>query len=104
MFHFPPFIANMLGDIKKESEEKFYGFNDNYYVFGGLAPYHYAHFHKHFKSIFKNLRIHDLRHSYASYLNNKGIDIYLVKEFAMMILNRLQTLTVIYMLSVNIKQ
>lgn len=29
---------------------------------------------------FQELRIHDLRHSYGSYLINKGVDIYLVKE------------------------
>lgn len=77
---FPSFIAEMLKQIKKESEEKFYGFNESFYVFGGMLPYHYAHYHKHFKKVFPNLRIHDLRHSYASYLINKGIDIYLIKE------------------------
>ncbi|MEF2966848.1 tyrosine-type recombinase/integrase [Paenibacillus sp. M1] len=77
---FPGFIGEMLEDIKKESAEKIYGFNDNMFVFGGVAPYHYSHFHKHFKRVFPELRIHDLRHSYASYLINKGVDIYLVKE------------------------
>lgn len=77
---FPPFIKEMLKQIKKESETCLFGFHDGLYVFGGLAPYHYSHFHKKFKEVFPSLRIHDLRHSYASYLINKGVDIYLVKE------------------------
>lgn len=77
---FPVFITEMLKRIKKESAENIYGFNDDILVFGGMAPYHYSHFHKHFKLVFPELRIHDLRHSYASYLINKGVDIYLVKE------------------------
>jgi len=77
---FPKFIRDMLEKIKKESAEKIYGFNEKMYVFGGLAPYHYSHYHKKFKRVFPELRIHDLRHSYAAYLINKGVDIYLVKE------------------------
>ncbi|WP_349774141.1 tyrosine-type recombinase/integrase [Sporosarcina aquimarina] len=49
-------------------------------MFGGPTPYHYSHYHKKFKAVFTDLRIHDLRHSYASYLINKSVDIYLVKE------------------------
>lgn len=77
---FPPFIGEMLSEIKKESAEKLYGFNDTMFVFGGASPYHYSHYHKWFKRIFPKLRIHDLRHSYAAHLINNGIDIYLVKE------------------------
>ncbi len=77
---FPLFIKEMLEDIKKESKEKIYGFEEGYYVFGGLTPYHYSHYHKHFKEVFPTLRIHDLRHSFATHLINKGVDIYLVKE------------------------
>lgn len=77
---FPQFIADMLTAIKKESAERIHGFNDEMYVFGGPAPYHYSHYKKKFKEVFPELRIHDMRHSYASYLINKGIDIYLVKE------------------------
>lgn len=53
----------MLKDIKKESTEKIYGFNDSLYVFGGLSPYHYSHYSKHYKRVFPDLHIHDLRHS-----------------------------------------
>ncbi len=77
---FPSFVGEALARIKKESAEKFYGFNDSFYVFGGASPYHYSHFSKKYKEVFPELRIHDLRHSYASHLINKGKDIYLVKE------------------------
>ncbi|MGU9502756.1 site-specific integrase [Bacillus paralicheniformis] len=77
---FPKFITEMLAQIKKESAKKIYGFNDELFVFGGLAPYHYSHYHKKFNEVFPELRIHDLRHSYAAYLINKEVDIYLVKE------------------------
>jgi len=50
------------------------GFSKDMFVFGGVASYHYSHFHKHFKRVFPELRIHDLRHSYASYLINKSVE------------------------------
>lgn len=76
----PTLIVEMLKEVKKESAEKLYGFNDDYFIFGGIKPYHYSHYHKKYKEVFPNLRIHSLRHSYAAYLINKGVDIYLVKE------------------------
>ncbi|HDR3898421.1 TPA: site-specific integrase [Bacillus cereus] len=76
----PKLLVGMLGGIKKESAEKTYGFDENHFVFGGITPYHYNHYHKKYKEVFPELRIHSLRHSYAAYLINKGVDIYLVKE------------------------
>ena len=76
-------MVEMLENIKKESAEKIHGFKDNsenYFVFGGLTPYHYNHYHRKFKQVFPELRIHDLRHSYAAHLINNEVDIYLVKE------------------------
>lgn len=77
---YPKFVTEMLQKIKKESEEKIYGFNEELFVFGGLTPYHYSHYNKKYKEVFPELRVHDLRHSYAAHLINKGTDIYLVKE------------------------
>lgn len=77
---FPQFIGDLLREIKSESASEIYGFNDELFVFGGLAPYHYSDYRRKFKQVFPDLRIHDLRHSYASYLINRGVDIYLVKE------------------------
>ncbi|QDZ76025.1 tyrosine-type recombinase/integrase [Bacillus cereus] len=76
----PKLLVVMLDEIKKESATKIYGFNEDYFVFGGINPYHYSHYHKKYKTVFPELRIHSLRHSYAAYLINKGVDIYLVKE------------------------
>jgi integrase len=76
----PRFIVEMLRNIKEESATEVYGFNDDYFVLGDTAPYHYSHYHKIYKKVFPELRIHDLRHCYASFLINKGVDIYLVKE------------------------
>jgi len=77
---YPMPILSMLKKLKKEAEIEYYGFNDDYFVFGGYKPYKYRTYYKQFKKFFPNLRVHDLRHSYASHLINKGIDIYLVKE------------------------
>lgn len=76
----PNDMVTMLKQLKKESEKKYYGFNEDYFVFGGPAPYHYSHYLKKYKMVFPELRIHDLRHSYAAHLINNEIDIYLVKE------------------------
>lgn len=73
-------IVDILNEIKKESVEKLHGFNDEYFVFGGLQPYHYSHYHKKFRQVYPELRIHDTRHSYATHLINNGKDIYLIKE------------------------
>ena len=76
----PKRLVGMLGQLKKESAKIHYGFKDEYYVFGGPTPYHYSHYHKKFREVFPELRIHDLRHSYAAHLINKEVDIYLVKD------------------------
>lgn len=76
----PDAMVEILEEIKKESAEKIFGFNEHCFVFGGLTPYHYNHYRLKFKQAFPELRIHDLRHSYAAHLINNEIDIYLVKE------------------------
>lgn len=75
-----PRMAMIFEKIKKESADSLYGFNDEYFVFGGIQPYHYSHFHKKFQEIYPEIRIHDVRHSFGTHLINNGADIYLVKE------------------------
>ncbi|KGX85792.1 tyrosine-type recombinase/integrase [Pontibacillus litoralis] len=70
----------MPGALKKESAKVYHGFDEDYFVFGGPAPYHYSHYHKHFKRVFPDLRIHDLRHSFAAHHINHGTDLYLLQQ------------------------
>lgn len=79
-YSIPKHIVGMPKQIKKNPKKKIYGFNEKYYIFGGIKPYHYSHYSKHFKKVFPDLKIHSMRHSYAAYLINKEVDIYLVKE------------------------
>lgn len=73
---FPQFISDILSDRYERESKKWQYFNDDYFVFGGIAPKHYAHYHKKFKEVFPGYHIHSLRHSYASYLANNGVDIF----------------------------
>lgn len=77
---YPDFIADMLKSIKEQASKDYYKFDDNYFVFGGSDTYSYHSYRRYFVSYFKNMRVHDLRHSYASHLINNGVDIYLVKD------------------------
>lgn len=74
------FLVDMLSDIKREQKEKMYGFNENYQVFGGSNLISYSVFHKAFKEVFPEFTPHDLRHSFASYLANQGVDIFVLKS------------------------
>ena len=44
-----------------------------------MAPKHYSHVQRNFKS-FPHYNIHALRHSYASYLANNGVDIFVLQS------------------------
>ena len=69
-------------------EEEVYLFNrksEIWYINGGLEPLRDTTVDKHFTSQIeelglRNIRIHDLRHSYASLLINGGINIKIISE------------------------
>ena len=78
----------MLDEHLKRYEEEVYLFNrksEIWYINGGLEPLRDTTVDKHFTSQIeelglKNIRIHDLRHSYASLLINGGINIKIISE------------------------
>lgn len=77
----PKFINEMLSErYQREKQMNKYFDEQNYFIFGGLAPKHYSHVHKKFNKAFPNYSIHALRHSYASYLANNGVDIFVLQS------------------------
>ncbi|PTI21368.1 tyrosine-type recombinase/integrase [Staphylococcus warneri] len=76
----PKHIRKMLNDMYDQDSKNYKYFTENYFIFGGYEPLIYITFSGHFKKAFPNLRIHHLRHSYASYLINNGVDMYVLME------------------------
>ncbi|MBU7218723.1 tyrosine-type recombinase/integrase [Staphylococcus gallinarum] len=76
----PIFINNILIERYSFMSNNYKYFDDNYFIFGGLEPKHYSHLHKKYKQVFPNYDIHTLRHSYASYLANNGVDIFVLQS------------------------
>ena len=78
----------LLNDLKllKEKCEQYYGFNEDYFVFGDVAPIH-PHTMKLRKKRnadlagLKEIRLHDFRHSCASLLINNGANIVMVAKY-----------------------
>lgn len=78
----------LLEDLKKLKEEceKYYGFEDGWFVFGDISP-----IHPHTLALRKNanaikagvkqIRIHDFRHSCCSLLINNGANITMVAKY-----------------------
>ncbi len=83
-----PMPKVLLEDMKKLKEEckQYYDFNDNWFVFGDIAPIHPDVLRRRKKlnaekAGIKEIRIHDFRHSCASLLINKGANITLVAKY-----------------------
>ncbi|OHR53668.1 tyrosine-type recombinase/integrase [Staphylococcus sp. HMSC061G12] len=77
----PKFINQMLADrYQREKAANKYFDERSYFIFGGIAPKHYSHVHKKFQKAFPHYNIHTLRHSYASYLANNGVDIFVLQS------------------------
>ncbi|CDO03138.1 Integrase [Oceanobacillus picturae] len=74
------FLVGMLEEIKSKQQTEMYGFKESYYIFGGMVPTSYKAFHVAFKKVFSEYRPHDLRHSYASFLANRKVDIFVLKS------------------------
>ena len=68
-----------------EKARKNYGFNDNWFVFGGEMPLSDQTIRRKMNEMadiakIKRIRVHDLRHSHASLLINKGHNILIVAK------------------------
>ena len=80
----PDNLSNMLHEHYL-LEKQVYGFSNNAFVFGGLVPIADQTLRRRFdcfanKAGVKKIRIHDLRHSHASLLINKGQNILIVSK------------------------
>lgn len=76
----PHFIKDMLNNRYNIEKEKYKYFSDDFFIFGDLEPMSYQTYTFHFKKAFPDIRIHTLRHSYATYLINNGVDMYVLME------------------------
>jgi len=77
-------IARII-DTFKEEEMKIPGFKDTWYIFGRTRPLPPTSIDRHKKKAcelasIKEIRIHDLRHSHASYLIATGVNIVVVSR------------------------
>ena len=78
----------LISDLKllKEEENKKYGFEEKWFVFGDIAPIHPDVLRRRKnenaeKAGVKQIRIHDFRHSCASLLINNGANITMVAKY-----------------------
>lgn len=83
-----PIPKTLLADLKelKEATKKYYGFNEDWFVFGDVAPIHPDSLRRRKKENaekagLKEIRIHDFRHSCASLLINNGANIVMVAKY-----------------------
>lgn len=77
---FPNRLKFILKEMYEEQKSDYEYFSDDYFIFGGLKDVSTETFTYNFKKAFPDKRVHDLRHSYASHLANKGVDIATLKE------------------------
>jgi integrase len=80
----PHFVVNKLITYKKYCTQHFPNFNDSFFMFGTKNNWlakttlqrHFTRYQQ--AAAVKKIRIHDLRHSHASYLISKNVDIVLI--------------------------
>ena len=81
-------MSNQLVEILKEQKQRYsvvYGFDEEFYICGGVKPLASTTYDEFKKSCIKEagvktIRTHDFRHSHASLLINSGVNIMVVKE------------------------
>ena len=77
-------LVNMLWEHQKRSKEE-YGYTPEWFVFGGAEPLSDQTIRRRLneyadKAGVKRIRVHDIRHSHASLLINKGQNILIVSQ------------------------
>lgn len=80
----PMNLVNMLWEHQKRSKEE-YGYTPEWFVFGGAEPLSDQTIRRRLneyadKAGVKRIRVHDIRHSHASLLINKGQNILIVSQ------------------------
>ncbi len=80
----PRNLANMVWEHQHRCKQE-YGYNNNWFVFGGCEPLSDQTIRRRLneyadKAGVKRIRVHDLRHSHASLLINKGQNILIVSQ------------------------
>ena len=65
---------------QREKELNKYFDERSYFIFGGMAPKTLQSCSKEISKSFPHYNIHALRHSYASYLANNGVDIFVLQS------------------------
>lgn len=76
----PNHIRQMLNEMYEDKRKHIKYFNDELFIFGNYETINYATYVFNFKKVFPNIRVHTLRHSYATYLINNGVDMYVLME------------------------
>lgn len=81
----PDILITHLKQLKEECE-KYYGFNENWFVFGDIQPIHPDVLRRKKNELakragVKQIRIHDFRHSCASLLINNGANVTMVAKY-----------------------
>jgi integrase len=81
----PDVLLEDLTSLKQECKS-YYGFNDNWFVFGDISPIHPDVLRRRKnnnakKAEVKQIRLHDFRHSCASLLINNGASVTLVAKY-----------------------
>lgn len=83
-----PMPKVLIEDLKllKEDCKKYYGFNENWFVFGDIQPIHPDVLRRKKNELaekagVKQIRIHDFRHSCASLLINNGANVTMVAKY-----------------------
>lgn len=77
----PKHIREILDNKYKNHQTLYKGFSGESFIFPRKDKHiSYNVYTRGFKEVFPDLKVHSLRHSYATYLINNGIDMYLLME------------------------